>query len=91
MKIQQPIPHWNNFSVLELNEILIHCKALDRLGIAQDEEMMGSIERDIKLREKVIRQTFEPKIAKIKEIEKRKTAKTNRNERPQEFLLEQTA
>jgi hypothetical protein len=52
MKIQEPIPHWNNFTVPELKDILEHCMALERLGIAQDEEMMVSIERDIDLREK---------------------------------------
>jgi hypothetical protein len=48
----QPTLHWNNFTVPELKEILEHCVALERLGIAQDEEMMCSIERDITLREK---------------------------------------
>jgi hypothetical protein len=52
MKIQQPIPHWNNFTVAELKEVLEHCQALERLGIAQDEDMMSSVERDIALREK---------------------------------------
>jgi hypothetical protein len=47
-----PIPHWNNFTIQELKEILEHCAALDRLGIAQDEKMIASIERDIALREK---------------------------------------
>ena len=44
-------PHWNNFSVPELREILQHCRALEQLGIAQDEEMMSSIETDLVLRE----------------------------------------
>jgi len=47
-----PISHWNNFTVQELKEILEHCLALERLGIAKDEKMMTSIERDIALREK---------------------------------------
>ena len=52
MKIREPIPHWNNFTVPELKKILQHCRALERLGIAQDEEMIASIERDIILRGK---------------------------------------
>ena len=51
-KCWEPISHWNNFTVPELQEILEHCVALERLGIAQDEKMMSSIERDIVLREK---------------------------------------
>jgi len=47
-----PIPHWNNFTIPELKEILEHCEALDKLGIAQDEEMIASIRRDIALRKK---------------------------------------
>jgi hypothetical protein len=54
MIIHEPIPHWNNFTVPELKKILEHCKALERVGIAQDEEMMASIERDIKIRTKEI-------------------------------------
>jgi hypothetical protein len=54
MKIHKPIPHWNNSTVLELKEILKHCRALDKLGIAQDEKMITSIERDISMREKKI-------------------------------------
>ena len=70
MKFQEPIPHWNNFTVPELKEILEHCRALERLGIAQDEEMMISIERDITIREKKISALyapFEPKPTKIKQ------------------------
>ena len=51
MKAIEQLPHWNNFSVQELKDILGHCVALERLGIAQDEEMMTSIERDIVLRD----------------------------------------
>ena len=93
MRIQQPIPHWNNFTVPELKEILQHCRALERLGIAQDEEMMFSIERDITLREKTIMHVapFEPKLTKIKQAEKQKLVKINKKEQPREFLLEQTA
>lgn len=50
-KFWEPISHWNNFTLPELKEILGHCVALDRLGIAQDEKMMASITRDITLRE----------------------------------------
>jgi hypothetical protein len=81
MKIQEPIPHWNNFTVPELKEILEHCKALERLGIAQDEEMMVSINRDIALREKGISENYvrhESKLTKIK----LQTAK----QKPQEFV-----
>jgi len=54
-KCWEPISHWNNFTVPELQEILEHCVALERLGIAQDEKMMVSIERDIALREKKVK------------------------------------
>jgi len=52
MKIREPLPHWNNFTICELKQILEHCVALETLGIAQDEEMMRDIERDLTLREK---------------------------------------
>ena len=88
MRIQQPIPHWNNFTVPELKQILVHCRALERLGIAQDEEMMISIERDITLREKKISwQPFEQKHTKIEQTEKPILAKANKKEQPQEILL----
>jgi len=50
-----PISHWTNFTVPELKQILEHCVALERLGIAQDEKMMSSIERDIALRENKVK------------------------------------
>jgi hypothetical protein len=50
IKRWDPIPHWNNFTVPELKEILMHCEALEQLGIAQDTEMMTSIRRDVSLR-----------------------------------------
>jgi hypothetical protein len=43
---------WNNFTLSELKKILSHCAALERIGIAQDQEMMVSIQRDIELIEK---------------------------------------
>jgi hypothetical protein len=46
----EPIPHWTNFTLSELKQILGHCQALEDLGIAQDQEMMRSIQRDISLR-----------------------------------------
>ena len=58
-KCLEPISHWNNFTVPELKEILEHCVALERLGIAQDEKMMASIERDIALREKKVKKRSE--------------------------------
>jgi hypothetical protein len=64
-KCWDPVPHWNNFTVPELREILEHCIALERLGIAQDEKMMASIERDIALRDK--------KVKKRREVLDRKT------------------
>ncbi|MGD0450405.1 MAG: hypothetical protein ABSA79_05025 [Candidatus Bathyarchaeia archaeon] len=91
MRFQQPLPHWNNFTVPELKQIMVHCRALERLGIAQDEEMMISIERDITMREKISAQPFEPKLAKTRETEKQKLPKINKKEQPQELLLEQTA
>ncbi|MCW3999408.1 MAG: hypothetical protein NWE93_04130 [Candidatus Bathyarchaeota archaeon] len=45
-----PIPHWNNFTLADLKQILLHCQALEELGIAQDTELMESIRRDIALR-----------------------------------------
>ncbi len=73
MRIQQPIPHWNNFTVSELKQILVHCRALERLGIAQDEEMIISIERDITMREKKIStQPSEPKLNENKTNRKTK-------------------
>ncbi len=86
MRIRQPIPHWNNFTIAELKQILIHCGALERLGIAQDEEMMISIERDITIREKI-----KSKLVKTRQTEKRKLPNINKKEQPQELLLEQTA
>jgi hypothetical protein len=84
MKIQ-PTLHWNNFTVPELKEILEHCTALERLGIAQDEEMMCSIQRDIDLREeKTAPMRPQPRAVKIK-----KPAVARRQ--PEELLLEQTA
>jgi hypothetical protein len=58
-KYWEPRSHWNNFTVPELKEILEHCVALERLGIAQDEKMMSSIERDIALREKKVKKRGE--------------------------------
>ncbi len=76
MKIHEPISHWNNFTVPELKEILEHCKALDKLGIAQDEEMMASINRDIALRRKRISEHYvrpESKLTRVKlQTEKQK-------------------
>jgi len=63
----EPISHWNNFTVQELKEILEHCAALERLGIAQDEKMMTSIERDITLREKKAQKLSEDNRSENKE------------------------
>jgi hypothetical protein len=94
MIVREPIPHWNNFSVSELKEILEHCRALERLGIAQDEDMMVSIERDITIREKKISAQhvpFGPKHTKIEQqVEKQKHIKINKRHQPQELLLEQS-
>ena len=54
MLVHEPITHWSNFSVSELKEILKHCRALENLGIAQDEEFIADIERDIRMREQKI-------------------------------------
>ena len=83
MKIREPLTHWDNFTIPELKEILEHCTALERLGIAQDEEMMRDIERDITLREK--RKKGYVHQAKII----RKPAENS--EKDQLYLLEQTA
>ena len=53
MKIREPIPRWNNFTVHALKEILEHYRALETLGIAQDEKMIAYIERDIALRQQI--------------------------------------
>ena len=66
-KCWEPISHWNNFTVPELKEILEHCVALERLGIAQDEKMMASIERDIALREKKVKKHSEDYSSENKE------------------------
>jgi len=101
MKFQGPIPHWNNFTVPELRDILKHCVALERLGIAQDEEMMTSIERDIALREKKISGRYvhyESKPKKLKQQIVQNHIKINKNirkttqhtkQQPQDYLLEQ--
>jgi hypothetical protein len=80
MKIQEPITHWNNFTVPQLKQILEHCKALDKLGIAQDEEMTTSIKRDITLRNRLMtrRVPFEWKITKIKLQADKKSRKSNK-------------
>lgn len=64
MRIQEPLTHWNNFTVPELKEILKHCRALENLGIAQDEKMMQDIARDITLREKRLGKTCVPPAVK---------------------------
>ena len=83
MIVREPIPHWNNFTVPELKEILEHCEALERLGIAQDEEMMLSIERDIVLREKKIG-AHQPNSGKNR-------TKINIKQQPKKQLLTQNA
>jgi hypothetical protein len=91
MKVQEPIPHWNNFTVPELKEILGHCVALERLGIAQDEKMMVSIERDIDLREKRISGRHLQRVqdgGKKPKIVRMMTQ--NAKQQPQKLLLEQT-
>ena len=88
MKVQTTL-HWNNFTVPELKEILEHCTALERLGIAQDEEMMCSMERDIAYREEKSHSgRFESKPARIKQPIARSH---NPKQPPEEYLLEQTA
>jgi hypothetical protein len=91
MKVHEPLSHWNNFTVPELKEILGHCVALERLGIAQDEKMMISIERDIDLRAREISWRHVQRIqdrGKKPEIE-RMTAQRAKQQ-PKELLLEQT-
>ena len=90
MEIRQPIPHWNNFSVLELKQIVIHLRALEKLGIAQDEEMMISIERDITMREKINTKPSKSKLAKTKQIERQEFSKIDKRVQPRKLLLEQT-
>jgi hypothetical protein len=92
MKVHGPIPHWNNFTVPQLKEIVEHCRALERLGIAQDEEMVVSIERDITLREKNFSLSryvrFESKPMK-QQIPKHLHGKTTKRNQPQDYLLAQ--
>ena len=78
MKIQHPISHWNNFTVAELKEVLKHCQALERLGIAQDDGMISSVEKDIALREK---QQQVPRYAPIESEPK------NKEQQSQEYVL----
>jgi len=87
MRIQQSLPHWNNFTVPELKQIMVHCRALEKLGIAQDNELMNSIERDITIREKIRTHPFELKLAETRQTEKQKLPRMNKKEQ----LLEQTA
>ena len=82
MRIQKPIPHWNNFTIPELKEILEHCTELERLGIAQDEEMMISIKRDITLRERIIDKHYLTSKSKLTQIEHQKET--------HEYIIEQT-
>jgi Asp-tRNA(Asn)/Glu-tRNA(Gln) amidotransferase C subunit len=84
MKAHEPISHWGNFTVDALKEILEHVSALEHLGIAQDEEMVASIERDISLREQKTKPTR--RIASAAPTEKNK----HRTER-EPILLQQTA
>ena len=98
MKIRDPIPHWSNFTIPELKRILKHCAALDKLGIAQDEQMMTSIQRDIDLRQKRMvrhvvnsdstsveaKQKFAKRISKSDKITSRYETRP-----PKENLLEQ--
>jgi len=60
-----PTRHWNNFTLPELREILEHCAALERIGIAQDEKMMASIQTDIDLLEKEQARLQTPKMGII--------------------------
>ncbi len=92
MKAQEPIPHWNNFTIPELKEILKHSRALERLGIAQDEEMIFSLERDITLREKKLSaprySPFQSKPARITQrTVKQIHVRTSKKQQPQEYLL----
>jgi hypothetical protein len=86
MKVQ-PTLHWNNFSIPELKDILEHCEALERLGIAQDEEMMCSIERDISLRgKKTGLSPYELKSSKINP----QISSSHIKKKPQEYPLAPT-
>ncbi len=95
MKVQEPMPHWNNFTVQELRDIVEHCRALEKLGIAQDEEMLVSIERDITLREKELsaprHAPFESKPTRIIHQKVKQThGKTDTKQQSQDYLLAQT-
>jgi len=90
MRIHEPLPHWNNFTIPELKEILEHCAALEKLGIAQDDEMMVSIERDIALREKIVIGRHIHHISKSTRT-KQQTVENHSKPKPQAYLLEQTA
>ena len=96
MKIREPLPHWTNFTIPQLRDILEHCVALEKLGIAQDEEMMVSIERDITLREKKTDfQHEQHKLTPYRIVQKpssaTRKAELRQKQQPQKFLLEQTA
>ena len=83
MKIREPLLHWNNFTIQELNQILEHCVALETLENAQDQEMMRDIKRDLTLREKKNKRlTHSAKIFR---------KSTGHIEQKTQCLLEQTA
>ncbi|MGA2680663.1 MAG: hypothetical protein ABSF44_02565 [Candidatus Bathyarchaeia archaeon] len=84
MKVQQTL-HWNNFTVPELKDILEHCEALERLGIAQDEEMMCSIERDVAIREK--KTDLSPYQLKASKIKQQNASSHTKRQQTQEYPL----
>jgi hypothetical protein len=90
MRIHEPLSHWNNFTIPELREILEHCVALEKLGIAQDDEMMVSIERDIALRGKEESRRHVHHISKPTRT-KQQTVENHSKPQTQAYLLEQTA
>jgi hypothetical protein len=83
VKIRESLTQWDNFAIPELKEILEHCEALESIGIAQDEEIVHEIERDITLRE----QRKKGYLHQAKIV--RKPAENP--EKDQLYLLEQTA
>jgi hypothetical protein len=89
MKVRAPLPRWNNFTVPELKDILEHCVALEKLGIAQDEEMMASIERDVALREEEISGRHTRYELKPQKIRRQIVQNHDKRSQAQNYLLEQ--
>ena len=102
MRLQEPLPHWINFTIPQLEEVLQHCAALEKLGIAQDSEMIASIERDVALRAKEVSRGYAQHVLGSANRKRKSVQNQNKlnktigktqpkKQQPQSYLLEQTA